>query len=304
MTTLLSDRSLLLILRIAAFLCFAGWTWGHLYWEGPYGVLFWQDGSFAFAEKLGISWETFVGTGANDGIIQKGIGWIGWLYFACAILCLTVRKNSRLQMLGLLGGSFLLLVLVYAKFLKAQKQLPMLVEHGGQILVPILLVSALYFGVRHRATVILAIVAFITTFAGHGAYAIGWWPTPSNFFAMTSVILGTEHDATIAILRIAGALDFLICIGIFIPLLRIPSALYGVFWGFVTALARPVSGMSTDLLYWGADQFLHEFVLRAPHYLIPLYLVLLWWKPRNAAEGAAEAAQQDLSADSKDPATV
>ncbi|MEM6916068.1 MAG: hypothetical protein AAF491_05825 [Verrucomicrobiota bacterium] len=304
MPPLLSDRSLLLILRIAAFLCFTGWTWAHLYWEGPYGVLFWQDNSFALAEKMGISWETFVGSGANDGLIQKGIGLIGWLYLACAILSLTVRKHSKIQMIGLLGGSLLLLLLVYAKFLKAQKQLPMLVEHGGQILIPVLLVFALHFGIRHRLTVITAVVAFLATFAGHGAYAIGMWPTPSHFFAMTSVILGTEHDLTLVILRTAGVLDFLICLGIFLPFLRIPSLIYGVAWGFLTALARPVAGMSTDLIYWGADQFIHEFVLRAPHYLIPLYLCFLWWKPRNASEFVEEISPLEIAPESKDPATA
>ena len=45
--------------------------------------------------------------------------------------------------------------------------------------------------------------------------------------------------------------------------------------------------MSLSLNYWGADQFLHEAVLRAPHFLIPLYLFLLWKKPASAP--AAEA---------------
>ena len=57
-----------------------------------------------------------------------------------------------------------------------------------------------------------------------------------------------------------------------------------------TALARPVAGMSLSLNYWGADQFLHEAVLRAPHFLIPLYLFFLWCsRSRNApADTAAD----------------
>ena len=61
------DRLILLLLRIGAFCCFAGWAWVQFYWEGPYGILLWQDGSYALAERLGVSWEEFVGTGANDG---------------------------------------------------------------------------------------------------------------------------------------------------------------------------------------------------------------------------------------------
>tara|TARA_R110000850_G_scaffold27067_6_gene76807 strand:- start:726 stop:1622 length:897 start_codon:yes stop_codon:yes gene_type:complete len=289
------DSVLLLFLRLGAFLCFAGWTWVHFYWEGPYGILLWQDSTYALADRFGVSWDEFVGSGSDDGLVQKWVGRVGWLYLACTILTLTVRKKSKFQMAGLVGGSGLLIILSYAKYLKAQSQLPMFVEHGGQMLIPVLLVMALAFGVRHRATVITAMVAFIMIFVGHGCYAVGFWPTPATFYGMTSIILHVEHSTAKIFLHLAGAFDFLVCIGIFIPILRRPSALYGAVWGFLTAVARPVAGMSLGLNYWGADQFIHEAVLRAPHFLIPLYLYFLWRQPRQAeasepllnSEGAA-----------------
>lgn len=276
------DRVLLLCLRLGAFLCFAGWTWVHFYWEGPYGILLWQDATYAFADRFGISWDEFVGSGANDGLVQKWIARIAWLYLACAVLTLTIRKESKIQMAALVGGSGLLIILSYAKYLKAQSQLPMFIEHGGQMLIPVLLVMALALGVRHRATVITAMVAFIMIFVGHGCYAVGLWPTPATFYGMTSIILHVDHSSTKIFLHLAGALDFLICIGIFIPFLRVPCALYAVVWGFLTAIARPVAGMSLSLNYWGADQFIHEAVLRAPHFFIPLYLYFLWRQPWDA----------------------
>jgi hypothetical protein len=96
---------------------------------------------------------------------------------------------------------------------------------------------------------------------------------------MTCVILHIEYETAKTLLRIAGVLDFLVCIGIFIVPLRRASALYATIWGFLTALARPVAGMSWSLNYWGGDQYLHEAVLRAPHFLIPLYLFLILQKP-------------------------
>jgi hypothetical protein len=182
----------------------------------------------------------------------------------------------------LVAGSGMLAVLSYAKYVASQRQLPMLVEHGGQVLAPILLVLALKLGVRHRATVATAIVAVVTTFAGHGAYAIGWWPTPSSFYAMISLSLGLEYESATTMLRCAGILDFAVCLLLLVPPLRRLAAGYAVIWGFLTALARPVTGMSMSLIYWGADQFVHEAVLRAPHFLIPLYLVVLWRRPRKA----------------------
>jgi len=291
-----TDSLLTLILRLGAFFCFAGWTWAHLYWEGPYGVLVWQEGTWGLAERLGISWEEFTGTGAGDGLVQKWLSRIGWLYLLCAIISLTVRRGAWLQM-GILGGGFGLLVLLsYAKFVSAQRQLPMFVEHGGQMLIPVLLILALTVGPRHRAAVVTAIVAFIATFAGHGAYAIGWWPTPAHFYGMTTVILGVDSGTAHTFLRVAGVLDFVVCVGIFIPFLRVPCALYAAAWGLATALARPVAGMAPDLNYWGADQFVHEAVLRAPHFLIPLYLALLWLLARRRDGSASDPGRESGSA--------
>lgn len=270
------DWFLILLLRLSALLCFAGWTWGHLYWEGSYGVLLWHDVTYQLADRFGISWDEFVGTGAGDGWVQSWIARIGWLYLICSVLTLTVRKNSYFQMAALVGGSGLLSVLSFAKYLNAQSQLPMFVEHGGQMLTPIVLVLALQFGVRHRITVMTAMVAVITTFAGHGAYALGWWPTPANFHAMVTLIMKCDYETTVEMLRWAGIVDFAVCLLIFVPWFRRVAVGYAAVWGFMTALARPVAGMSANLNYWGADQFLHEAILRAPHFLLPLYLFVLW----------------------------
>jgi len=279
-----SDRLLIAILRLGAFLCLAGWSWVHFYWEAPYGVLVWSDATYELAERLGVSWDEYVGTGASDGWVQIWLSRIAWIYIAATVLTLTVRKGAWLQMAGLVVATGMLTILSYAKYVSAQYQLPMFVEHAGQILMPILLILALTFGARHRATVITAIVAFIMTFAGHGSYALDLWPTPSTFYAMTSVILGVEYEAAKIILRTAGVLDFVICVGILIPATRLVCAAYAAVWGFLTAIARPVAGMSWSLYYWGADQYLHEAVLRAPHWIIPLYLFLLWRKPNREDE--------------------
>jgi len=288
------DRVLLFVIRLGACLCFVGWTWGHFYWEGPYGILLWQDSTYELASRFGISWNEFVGSGADDGLVQKWLGRLWWLYLLSTILALTVGKRSWLQMVALVGGSGLLIVLSYAKYVAAQRQLPMFVEHGGQMLMPVLLVLALALGVRHRATVAIAMVAFVMTFAGHGSYAVNFWPTPATFSAMISVILQVEYQTAQTLLQIFGVLDFLVCIGIFIPVLRRSCALYAVAWGGLTAIARPVAGMSWDLNYWGADQFLHEAVLRAPHVLIPLYLFLLWQTPKQHSLTSSNSTDKEI----------
>ncbi len=276
-----------LCLRLGAFLCFAGWTWGHFYWEGPYGVLLWQESTFELASSMGTTWEEFVGSGADDGFVQAWIARMWWLYLTCTVLAITVRKRAWFQMSGLVMGSGLLILLSYALYVSSPYQLPAFIENGGQMLIPILLVLSLALGNRHPATVTLAIVALIMTFGGHGCYALGIWPTPGNFYAMVSLVLEVGYSTAQTIVRTAGVLDLLVCVTICIPYLRRASALYATLWGFLTAIARPMAGMSWGLNYWGADQYVHEAVLRAPHFLIPLYLFLIWRRPRAVAARAS-----------------
>ena len=212
-------------------------------------MLLWQDSTYELANRFGLTWEEFVGSGADDGLVQKWIANIWWLYLVCSVPTITVHKKCWMQMSALVFGSGLLTLLSYATYVSSQQQLPMFIEHGGQMLIPILLVMALTLGASHKVTVITAVIALMMTFAGHGSYATGLWPTPGNFYAMTTLILGVDYPTAQTLLRTAGVLDFLVCIGICIPYLRRASALYATAWGFLTAIARPVAGMSWGLNY-------------------------------------------------------
>ena len=273
------DRWLVRLLRFGAFACLAGWAWQHLYWEGPYGPLFWRGEALDFFAHHGGDWDDFVGQTPGAGAVQRWIAWMAWPYVICAALTITARQRAWLQLSGLAVGGLCLAALAYSKYLAAARELPMLVEHAAQVASPVLLALALACGAKHRAVIAATIGAVIMTFAAHGAYALGWWPTPASFYAMATVVLGTDEATTTAILRSAGALDLLICVGLLAPRLRRSCMLYAATWGLLTALARPVAGMSLDLRFWGADQFLYEAMVRAPHFTLPLYLMLIWRRP-------------------------
>jgi len=241
------EKTLIWALRWGAFLCLIGWSWSHLYWEGPYGALLWNDTTYTIAQRFGVPWDEFVGDGMSAGLVQKGVRALGWLYVGCAVLCLALRARRWWTLALLMIGSGLLVAMSYAKFLQANRQLPMFVEHGGQMLAPTLLGLALFFGPRHRLTRSFALVGAIATFVGHGSYALGLWPTPANYQGMTSAILHLDTSSATIFLRTVGALDFLICIGFFFARVRRLCAVYAVIWGFLTAIARPVAGMGLEL---------------------------------------------------------
>ena len=183
-------------LRVSTFFCFSGWAWGHLYWEPTYSSILWSETTFEWFQKFGYTWEDFAGTGSNDGLIQKCVHCIGWLFLGASILSFSATRTSWIQLSFLSLSSVLMAAVAAAKYIKSEFELPMLIEHGAQVLSPVLLVMALTLGMRHRATVNTAIIAILMTFSGHGLYAAGVWPTPPTFIGMTRSIFGWDYNTT------------------------------------------------------------------------------------------------------------
>jgi len=264
------------ILRIGACACFAGWAWQHLRWSVPYDAVLWHPDYFNWlARALDVSWETYVAQVVTDQRILLGVRTIGVVYLALAVMSLTARRDSLVQLTWLAVGSLLLAAVAISKYVDAAHAMATLVERGGQVLAPLVLVSALRRGARDRMTIVLALLAFWTTFAGHGVYALGLAPTPGHFYGLVHAVFGFGEEATDRLLKTAGVLDFVVCIGVLVPVFRRGCLAYATLWGLLTALARPVAGMSTLAAWWGADQFLHEALLRAPHACLPLFLLLV-----------------------------
>jgi hypothetical protein len=275
------------ILRLGAGACFVGWAWQHLRWGAPYDAVLWHpDYSGWLAGWFGVSWETYVADVMTDRRILLGVRLLGVLYLVLAIIAFTATRRRYVQLACLAIGSASLAFLAYCKFVNAGYAQAVFVEQGGQVLAPCVLLLALRRGISDRWTIGLAVVAFCATFIGHGIYAIGWAPTPGHFYGLTHAVLGFEEAAADTFLKCAGFLDFLVCGALLFPKLRQPALAYAVLWGLLTSLARPVAGMSTALPWWGADQFLHEAVYRAPHVALPLFLFLVcrsrkWINPEH-----------------------
>lgn len=264
-------------LRIGACACFAGWAWQHLRWSVPYDALLWNpDYMDWLANALGVSWEDYVAGVVTDRRILAGERLLGAVFLSMAVMAVTARTTSRVQLTGLGIGGALLVLVAFCQHLNAGQALPMFVEHGGQFLAPVVLILALKRGAYDRWTIGTAIAAFGATFASHGIYAVGLAPTPGSFYGMVNGILGLGEQSAYWFLKIVGVSDFIVCVGVFVPALRRPCLAYAALWGLLTALARPVAGMSLAAPWWGADQFIHEAILRAPHVALPLFLFLVF----------------------------
>ncbi|PXA04784.1 hypothetical protein DDZ13_06350 [Coraliomargarita sinensis] len=263
------------ILRLGSCACFLGWAWQHLRWGGPYDAVLWNPNYCGWlADLLGVSWEAYVAEVVTDSRILFGVRLLGFFYAALAVVSITARRDRFVQLSFLALGSLGLAFLTFCKFINSGYVAAILVEQGGQVLAPWVLLLALQRGVKDHLTIGLAIIAFCATFVGHGIYAIGWAPTPGHFYGLTYGILRTGAEATDLFLKFAGVMDFLVCAALVVPPLRRIGLAYAALWGLLTSLSRPAAGMSLALPWWGADQFLHEAVYRMPHITLPIFLFL------------------------------
>jgi len=102
-------------------------------------------------------------------------------------------------------------------------------------------------------------------FLGHGLYAIqvkmAWIPFLEN--------IGFSNDQAVQIMPYIGYLDILIAISVLFKPLR-AVLLWAIFWAFLTALMRPLTGGS-----------IIDFIERAGNWVTPLALLLLLkWKDK------------------------
>lgn len=276
-------------LRFGVAACFAGWAWQHLRWSVPYDAILWNpDHAGWVAGLLGVSWEIYVAEVVTDRRILFFGRAVGLVLAASAVVAVTARRDSLGQLTCLGVGGAVLTLASGCLYLDAGRVLATFVEHGGQMLSPVVLILALWRGPRDRWTVGVAVLAFWSTFAGHGTFAVGWTPTPGDFYGLVTGILGLGENAADIFLKTVGVFDFAVCVGVLVPCLRCSCLAYAAVWGLLTALARPVAGMSFGASWWGADQFLHEAVLRAPHVSLPLFLLLVAVDPPEAPPPARD----------------
>lgn len=273
----MNTKTLLTFLKFCSFFIFFGRAYQHLFWDAPYRSFFWDQHllepvvNFLF----NTSWQSYVTNLNTDFAIQVLTRSIGVLYLVCAVISILINENSKKWMsnilkLGAVSLVFLALMITKNKFY----HLIMFFEHTIQFGVPIAL---LYF-LKHKNTPILLFylkVFIALAFTCHGMYAIGvFYPLPGNFVTMTLNILPVQEEMAKNLLFVAGVIDFIIAIAIFIPKLSKAALLYACFWGIVTALARILSGFHYDFSLSIMHQYLYLTIYRLPHGLIPLMVYL------------------------------
>ncbi|QNM85248.1 hypothetical protein H9W90_13790 [Polaribacter pectinis] len=267
------------MLKLSAFFVFAGRAYEHLFWDAPYRSLLWDQNLLQkFVEGVfNVSWKEYVTSMKADNIIQNIIKINGVFYAICAALCLIVKQESKRFSKQIIAvGGFLLLFLSILLSKSKFYHLAMFLEHSIQFGAPLLLVYL--FKINGNLLKLITPLKIITalTFVSHGLYALGkLYPLPGNFVTMTLNILPITENLAKEFLFIAGVLDFVAVVFIFIPRLQKIGLIYAAIWGLITAFARITSGLTYDVSFSIFHQYLYTTIYRIPHGLSPLITLFI-----------------------------
>lgn len=271
-----------LIVQWATICVFFGRAYQHLFWDAPFRSLLWSEEwmSWLVEGVLNTPWSEYVRSPQTDTNVQSFIAVHGVLYLLAALVALFIKRVPRLlHYLLLLGaGGLALLAFMYMK--EKFFHFGQFFEYSLQVGSPLFL----FYLVRkphlpNKRFIFIVKCAIAITFVCHGLYAINYYPRPGNFTQMTMSILNISEPTAYQFLTIAGVMDFIVAIGIFLPKRwAAPFLLYTIVWGFGTSIARVWANFYPDFFVEVLHQWSWETIMRFPHFLIPF---AVWWWERN-----------------------
>lgn len=263
---------ILLKLCVSVTLAARGWlTWQ---WDSPIRGLIWmEDWWSGTVQVIGrMTWEEFAAS--SDPGITLTTTTIGLILIASAAIPWILKVGSRLRHLLWLATALLVIDSI-ARWVGADFDFGMAIEHSLQMIAPVSLILAMGPRPHWKRWSLLVGIAAAFTFIGHGFYAAGIHPVPLSYQNMTIAILGVSQSTALVFLSVAGWLDILFAIGLFLRRTRFLSLIYLVLWGGATACARVVAHFDLEAATWALNPWIFETAVRTPHWLLPFLLLFL-----------------------------
>ncbi|TCI85301.1 hypothetical protein [Tenacibaculum sp. M341] len=265
------------LIRIAVFLIFIGRAWQHLFWDAPYRTFFWDESLLKpFIENwFDMSWTTYATSPKTDSFVQGVIKGKGILYLLAAISTLLITKvNKKIFQIPIFLGGVSLIILSVLLTKEKFYHIAQFFEHSIQFGTPFLFLYFLKDNYNKAKALLILKVLVAITFFSHGLYAFGAYPVPGKFVDMVIQIFGCSESFAITFLYIAGIIDFILAVVIFIPKIDKYAIIYAIIWGLLTAFARIVANFYIDFPLQSLHQNLHQVLYRLPHGLVPLFVLI------------------------------
>jgi hypothetical protein len=273
-----------LCLVLGASLMLLGRGWKYFFFETSFREIFWSQKAFGWfiEDWLGIDWNSYLSTPFYDDRIVMFEKGLGLLLMSVAVMILFFSRGKAVKGVLILVTLFQL-PQAYFQFNGVGYNWALMLEFSAQFFMPILLL--LYLMDRKELAIKLGVVVIAITFVCHGLYAAGVYNVPQKFLTMSIKTIGLNKSSSMLFLTIMGVLDFVATVMVFIKnfVARRIGLWYMVFWGFVTAVARPWAHFYAFDAARSLFQHFPDFLVRAPHFLLPIFLLVAFNKHARTA---------------------
>lgn len=285
------DQLVPTFLKTAVIVVLLGRGYQYLFFSAPFMSLYYYAGFLKpyVENKTGMLWHDFLSLPEIDVYTDAIIYCIGYLFLiTIPFIIFLKKKNYTWFQLPILAAGIGLIFLAVLLTVTKNYKIGQFMEYSIQFTSPFLLLSYIsYKWVQQNLLLILKLlIAF--TFIGHGLYAIGYYPVPGYFVDMVIRIFECSESFARCFLMIAGILDMVIAIGLFLPNKKFVKycLVWAVIWGFSTAIARVIGNFYSDFIWHSLHQTVYEMAYRLPHGLLPL-LALFLLNTKSKSESVA-----------------
>jgi hypothetical protein len=285
------DQLIPAFLKTAVIVVLLGRAYQYLFFSAPFMSLHYYAAFLKpFLENnTGMLWHDFLSLPEIDIYTDALIYCIGSLFLiTIPFIIFLKKKNHTWFQLPILAAGIGLIFLAVLLTITKNYKVGQFIEYSIQFTSPFLLLSFIsYQWIQQNLFFILKLlIAF--TFVGHGLYAIGYYPVPGYFVDMVIRIFKCSESFARSFLFIAGILDIVIAIGLFLPNKTVVKycLIWAVIWGFSTAIARVLGNFYSDFILRSLHQTVYEMVYRLPHGMLPL-LALFLMNTKSKKQAAA-----------------
>jgi hypothetical protein len=258
----------------SVFFVFLGRGLQLIFWDAPYRSIIWDQQLTGPFIEFFMSWHEFTSWLAVDRFVSLFTRFQGVFLIISAFALFYIRPKAKTFRALIHLASLQLLLVAIAGFWHSHHQWPYLLEYSLQVGVGQLYLKS----VSGHAPLKWAKVLVAFTFIGHGAYALGIYPTPGRFFDMILAIVDLRESHVRFLLNLAGSFDIVFGVAlIFTPRkferLLVPFLFIAGCWGLLTASARWLSYVEYDFFWMSLKLWGPEVLYRISHGLVPFWLV-------------------------------
>lgn len=276
----MNKLNIISLLKICAFTVFIGRAYQFYFFGAPFRVFFWDESLLSpIVEGLfNTSWYNYATNAKVNSWIEALTKLCSGLLFLAALISLFWDKIKfyRFKKIILSIGLFILLLLAICMVKDKNYDYFQFFELTLQFAAPLLLLLKPDLqNLKHKKTVFALKIAIALTFIPHGLFAMGIPHLPGHFIDMTISLLSVNETQATQFLFVAGLLDLILSLLIFVPKLYKYALIYMIIWGFLTALARPFSSFNQDFISASLHGSLFLMIYRLSHGIIPLIVLLM-----------------------------